>query len=128
MRFQRSPGQLYKADLAELLQARFPAAILDNRLSLVELLERAVAAGLLTDEEIAASLPKRTQTVTAYLKTFVKDAVLQGKIDKYVYSWSLAWSYGSRLLNLGAIDTLGGRIVEDDALGRPCRLRGRVAS
>ena len=114
MRFQRAPNQLYKSDLIERIQARFPTAnnTLLKKLGLVELLERAVAADLLTADEIRASIPERTHTVKTYLSTFVKDVDILNRIKNYVVSWSLMWSYGSRLLNRGAIYVLGGRSNE----------------
>lgn len=106
-RFQRAPNQLYKADIIARLRAAVPDVRLDPNINLMELLERAVALELMTDAEVKASLPKRNYTVKAYLGTFVKDAVVVDNIDKYVVASSLMWSYGTKLLNLAAIDVLG---------------------
>lgn len=110
-RFQRTPNQLGCAALLNLLTNRFPSANVEKlrKLNLLELLERATAAGLLSDDQIRESLPERTSTVKAYLKTFVKDDALLVRIDAYVRSWSLMWCYGSYLLNLRAMDLFGGR-------------------
>ena len=117
---RRPPNLLYVEDIRRRLLARFPDARSSHlkKLRLMELLERGIAAGVLTDAEVEATLPTRTHTVKAYLTTFIKDPTLLANIDKYVISASLIWAYGTRLLNLGAIHLLGGRPADEGPVER----------
>ena len=80
---------------------------------MLELIERATAADLLTDAQLRESLPKRTNTVKGYLRTFVKNEALLARIDAYAQSWSRMFCHGSYLLNLRAMDLFGGRLGDE---------------
>ena len=119
-RYQRSENQLFRADFLRLLTDRFPNANAEKlrKLGVLELIERATAADLLTDAQLRESLPKRTNTVKGYLRTFVKNEALLARIDVYVQSWSRMFCHGSYLLNLRAMDLFGGRLGDEGPVER----------